>query len=195
MSSSSDDSVEDLPNINSVLYENSKTSLNEFISSIMAIKNRHSLPDNAINHILQLIRFILPNRNRCPKILRSYEKKFLENQDVTTHRVCSYCSTDLEQPINEYKNDHKYGDKNLLNIQATTWNKYVTGLMEVLFTFDERLKGRIYGENSKKEPKRIPLSPNHVELLKQCSLIKAKASPDQLEKVWKDAMNIANRKC
>ncbi|CAF0887295.1 unnamed protein product [Brachionus calyciflorus] len=108
MSFSSDDPMEDLPNINSVLYENSKISLNEFISSIMAIKIRHSLPDNAINHILQLIRFILPNGNRCPKTLRSYEKKFLENQDVTTHRVCSYCSTDLEQPFNEYKNDHVF---------------------------------------------------------------------------------------
>ncbi|RNA18945.1 hypothetical protein BpHYR1_000609 [Brachionus plicatilis] len=57
-----------------------------------------------------------------------------------------------------------WNGKNMLDIAASSWNKYITSLMEILFS-EEQMSER-------------------VEILKNCAIAKAKPSPDKIEQSW-----------
>ena len=57
-----------------------------------------------------------------------------------------------------------YNGKNLIRIPASQFNKYITALMEVLFSEDELAKGYIIEGKSTSE--RTPLDLDRVKLLK-----------------------------
>ena len=61
-----------------------------------------------------------------------------------------------------------YNSKNLLDIAANCQNKYVTALMDLLFTKDEQKLGLIIDDNS--TSKRVQLDPERVKLIKRIKI-------------------------
>ncbi|CAF0876298.1 unnamed protein product [Brachionus calyciflorus] len=120
----------------------------------------------------------------------SMQLRILSNDVTKMLKMC-------EEKFNKQKNNPlpwpdtiDYKGTNLLGIHATSWNKYITKLMDLLFTVEERKNGLLLGDKPSKSNRR-PLSPDRVRLLKSCAVVKAKAQPDQIEKVWADAdMNL-----
>lgn len=105
-----------------------------------------------------------------------------------------------------------WNGKNMLDIAASSWNKYITSLMEILFSEEERTNGIIILPGQTTKSKRYPLESERVEILKSkqlikkitdfscsfyldCAIAKAKPSPDKIEQTWKECVTIANRKC
>ena len=57
-----------------------------------------------------------------------------------------------------------YNDKNLVDVSASSTSKYVTQVMDILFTKDELSNGYIVEGNSRS--KREPLEMSKIELLR-----------------------------
>jgi hypothetical protein len=57
-----------------------------------------------------------------------------------------------------------FNGKNLIRLPASQFNKYITALMEVLFTEDELIKGYII--EGKTSSERTPLNLERVQILK-----------------------------
>ena len=64
-----------------------------------------------------------------------------------------------------FKTEVKFGDKNLIAVHASTCPKYVTKLMEILFTVEERKNG-LPSADGISTSKRTPLDKDKVQLLK-----------------------------
>ncbi|CAF1095560.1 unnamed protein product [Brachionus calyciflorus] len=96
---------------------------------------------------------------------------------------------------NDWPTEIIWNGKNLLDISASSWNKYITALYEVLFTQEEMKTGTVILPGEATKSTRPRLSEEKCELLKRCAIAKATPPSDKVEQTWKDAKNIANRKC
>ena len=65
-----------------------------------------------------------------------------------------------------------FGDRNLLSIAAPSKTKYITSLMEILFTTEERLTSIIIEPGKRSRSTRKALDNERVEHLKSNFLIK-----------------------
>ena len=74
------------------LYENSNISLKDFSLSLLVLKYKHKLSEAVMNDFLNFIKIIIQSPNKCPKTIKTLNKK-LENNDEKTkeYTVCSYC--------------------------------------------------------------------------------------------------------
>ncbi|CAF1125879.1 unnamed protein product [Brachionus calyciflorus] len=96
---------------------------------------------------------------------------------------------------NDWPAEIMWNGKNLLDIPASSWNKYLTALMDVLFTKDEMKTGVVILPGEITKSTRPRLSEEKCELLKKCAIAKARPSNDKIEETWKNAKLIANHKC
>lgn len=98
-SSSSDNEDSDkVLNMEELLYENSNTSLYEFLMAFNTIKLKNKLNDFVSNQLLKFIRIILPSKNKCPKSLKKFENNLFNNHSAKFHRICSSCKNQ-SQPL------------------------------------------------------------------------------------------------
>ena len=92
------------------LFEGSNTTINEFLVTILALKFKHNLADNATNDFLKLINQILPSNNRCPKNLNKFERQQLDKHIVDYYLICNNekCNKlSNKEPFNSYTNTEK----------------------------------------------------------------------------------------
>ncbi len=83
--------------------------------------------------------------------------------------------------------------ENLIHVNASAPNKYVTCLMEKLFTHEERLNGYIVEGASTTE--RNHLDNEKIAILKLAVINKYKAVANDVDQFWKAMKRTANRKC
>ena len=94
--SSSEDEVE----IIDYLYPESKITVKELLITVNLMKLKHSLSSNATNHIMELLKTILPQPNKCPRSLRKCQKYFLPCDSGSFSKnftICSICNNLLEE--------------------------------------------------------------------------------------------------
>ncbi|CAF0896693.1 unnamed protein product [Brachionus calyciflorus] len=75
----------------SKIYPESQLSIWQFFISFYTIKAKHHLSDVACNDLLKFIKKILPENNKCPKTLASFENEIFKSKKVEYSEVCHNC--------------------------------------------------------------------------------------------------------
>ena len=86
-----DDDEEEVEMDADPLFADSQTSSNELCWALNAVKLKHKLSNAAVRDILALFKIILPIPNKCPKSLKSFNKKILKADYGEFHKFCNVC--------------------------------------------------------------------------------------------------------
>ncbi len=74
------------------LFVNSNTTYSEFLFALYAVKMKHKLSDKSVTDILILIKSLLPQPNKVPKSMKSFDK-LVEKKDIGNfHELCLNCN-------------------------------------------------------------------------------------------------------
>jgi hypothetical protein len=73
-----------------LLYENSNTSLKEFLMIFLKFKTMYKLKDNLSVCILKLIKAVLPQPNNCPVSLQFIFDLLNTKQEADHHQICEH---------------------------------------------------------------------------------------------------------
>jgi hypothetical protein len=107
---SSDESHEEpFVNLKEFLFQNSQTTIKEFLYSIYLVKVKHKLSDDSVADFLKLIKHILPEQNKCPISLNKFEKELFNDHKGTFYHMCIKCNKIIEScPFKDFKHKKKY---------------------------------------------------------------------------------------
>jgi hypothetical protein len=107
---SSDESPEE-PNVNlkEFLFQNSQTTIKEFLYSIYLVKVKHKLSDDSVADFLKLFKHVLPEQNKCPVSLNKFEKELFNDHKGTFYHMCIKCNKIIDScPFKDFKHKKKY---------------------------------------------------------------------------------------
>jgi len=91
------------------IFNNSETTLNEFLVSLLGLQIKHKLSDSAIRDFLVLTKLVLPQPNRCPKTVKGFNK-ILSNKGLGKyHMCCIECKQIIKSDhFENFKNQNNY---------------------------------------------------------------------------------------
>ena len=107
---SSDESSEE-PNVNlkEFLFQNSQTTIKEFLYSIYLVKVKHKLSDDSVADFLKLFKHVLPEQNKCPVSLNKFEKELFNDHKGTFYHMCIKCNKIIDScPFKDFKHKKKH---------------------------------------------------------------------------------------
>lgn len=111
-------SEEESINIVEYLYMGSNVTVNDLLITVNLIKLKHGLSNNAINHIMELLKTILPQPNKCPRSLRKSQKYFLPSDTGSFSKnftICSSCENLIEERrLNDFKCSKCLADQSVI---------------------------------------------------------------------------------
>ena len=100
--------------------------------------------------------------------IRTENKELKGAVELLSNKIDKKIENELVE-LGDFKTEIIYNNKNLLDIHASCMSKYVTKLMEIMFTPEERNVGYIMTEGSKS--KRTPLDQTKIQILKGITYI------------------------
>ena len=74
--------------------------MKELLITVSLMKLKHCLNNNATNHVLELLKTVLPQPNKCPRSLKKSQKYFLPSNAGSFSKnftICSNCNNLIEE--------------------------------------------------------------------------------------------------
>lgn len=81
-----DEPIEDRPK--KVLYKDSDTSLKELGITLLSLKFKHKMSEAALDDVLKIFNFVLPEENICPKSTKTLSQQIQCDKNITFYKIC-----------------------------------------------------------------------------------------------------------
>ncbi|CAF0817570.1 unnamed protein product [Brachionus calyciflorus] len=181
------------------LIESQKTDVtstedeNRQINHTSPKKSKSKSADDILSNEFEKLTQLSKKRTREPSIEKSETEELFEEMIENKSILSDLVKNNGNRPSEEGKKQVMYNNKNLVDVSASSTAKYVTQVMDILFTKDELSNGYIIEGSSRSKREALDLS--KIELLRDAFFIKFNICESKQSETYDWIKTKAKRKC